>query len=246
MKNNETHIYKIFSKNQELYNVIATKTKYISKCRYNILKQNDKNCLSYKIFIDDFDYILLETINDKTKDEIHNKILEHIEKFKPKTREYMGAVAEKYGYTVIKNVFAVGELHQSKFKFSHYDFYDNKFLYELKSRNIKSSDFYSGIINVCKLVDNNIIFVFKYTDGYFYLEYDKELFKTFGRNRQVNSQEVIEIPIRLLTKFNENDKIKIEKKYNEPEDDTNFKKLINQDIKLYENELLEKNRKLVI
>jgi hypothetical protein len=158
----------------------------------------------------------------------------------------MGAVAEKYGYTVIKNVFAVGELHQSKFKFSHYDFYDNKFLYELKSRNIKSSDFYTGIINVCKLVDNNIIFVFKYTDGYFYLEYDKELFKTFGRNRQVNSQEVIEIPIRLLTKFNENDKIKIEKKYNEPEDDTNFKKLINQDIKLYENELLEKNRKLVV
>lgn len=82
--------------------------------------------------------------------------------------------------------------------------------YELKARKVKKNQFDTTIIPASKL-DNldKGVFIFKYLDGVWYIEYDKELFKTFfvadvycdARYGNPNRPH-IHIPVSLLKPLN--------------------------------------------
>ena len=69
--------------------------------------------------------------------------------------------------------------------FSTQDFYSDKAVYELKSRNIKHNQYPTAIIgcNKCNLggedIDKELYFLFKYTDGLFYIKYDNNQFANY-------------------------------------------------------------------
>ena len=241
MNNYEKHyVFKIWDKkDNNVYDIISSKTSYISKIRHNTLKSTkNKDSTKYKIFNTNYDYLLLETVNNLSKNELHNRVVFFYEQHK--TKELMGAIAERDSYHIIKNIFATGQLCKSKYKYSHFDFYDELFLYELKSRTIHSNKYNTAIINTSKLIDRNLIIIFQYLDGYFYIRYDKNVFDTFERNYQVNNQEVINIPIQYLTRFNNDDKIILPRLYNERKDTSNKERLINEDNINYENTNIKK------
>jgi hypothetical protein len=89
-------------------------------------------------------------------------------------------------------------------------------VYELKSRNIRHNEYKTAIIGCNKAVlqpqdiGKNLYFLFNYTDGLYYIKYDKEVFDTFNkrmfcRNARNDcldkSSAVYDIPIDKLTKI---------------------------------------------
>lgn len=95
----------------------------------------------------------------------------------------------------------------------------NTIYVELKSRRIHHNLYPTAVIglnkvNFCNDLTKNYYFVFAYTDGLYYIKYEKDLFKTFsiepmkitfrkdvGRN-EIN--DVVHIPIKLLIKIENN------------------------------------------
>jgi len=84
---------------------------------------------------------------------------------------------------------------------------------ELKSRRISSSDYSTAIVglnkvNSCTDPNHKYYFFFKYTDGLFYIKYNKTLFDSFDRNMEYkrsdntdyarNASAIVYIPIQLL------------------------------------------------
>ena len=73
-------------------------------------------------------------------------------------------------------------------KFCKYDF-KGKNIYELKSRNIKHDHMQTTIFPVDKLnlpkdlEYEKYILLFKFTDGLYFIEYDKKIFDKFGVNK---------------------------------------------------------------
>ena len=138
---------------------------------------------------------------------------------------------ENHILTIAQNVFSK-DIKKSLYKFSKYDFFCNttKFIFELKSRRITHDQYPTAIINKCKFIYPNMILIFSYLDGLFYINYDEELFLLFETklqhiNNYSQTQEVIHIPSKYLTKFSIECKIELTAKY----DTTNFKKLVQQD-----------------
>ena len=138
---------------------------------------------------------------------------------------------ENYILTIAKNVFSK-DIKKSLYKFSKYDFFCNttKFIFELKSRRIAHDQYPTAIINKCKFVYPNMIIIFNYLDGLFYIDYDEDLFASFISTLQyingyTQTQEVIHIPSKYLTKFSIECKIKLTAKYSTQD----FNKLVQQD-----------------
>lgn len=134
----------------------------------------------------------------------------------------------------IQNVFSKN-IEKSKYKYSKYDYYDkqSKYIFELKTRRITHNQYPTALLNVCKINYKNLIIIYEYTDGLFYVVYDEELFNTFGSNLQrINGynqvQDVIHIPYQYLTKFTIDDKIELRAKYAT----TDFNDLIAEDDRL--------------
>lgn len=139
---------------------------------------------------------------------------------------------------IIQNVFSKN-IEKSKYKYSKYDYYDvkSKYIFELKTRRITHNQYPTALLNVCKINYKNLIVIYEYTDGLFYIKYDEELFNTFSSNLQrihgySQSQDVINIPYHFLTKFTIKDQIELTAKY----DTTDFNNLIAEDDRLF-NEL---------
>jgi hypothetical protein len=139
---------------------------------------------------------------------------------------------------IIQNVFSKS-IQKSKYKYSKYDYFDKqtKYIFELKTRRIRHDQYPTALLNVCKINYKNLIIIYEYTDGYFYIEYDEKLFNSFNTNLQhihnySQSQEVINIPYQYLTKFTIEDQIELTTKY----DTTDFNNLIHEDDRLF-NEL---------
>ena len=95
-------------------------------------------------------------------------------------------------------------------RFNKYDYLDDIYKYELKSRTNKYDDYPTTIIGLDK-VGINTIFLFYFTDGLYYIEYNKELFDTFEikdfvRNPRYGKidkpKQYIYIPIISLNKIN--------------------------------------------
>jgi len=64
-------------------------------------------------------------------------------------------------------------------KFCKYDAYGKVNKYEIKSRRNKKDAYPTTIIPVHKKVDGDLVFVFNFTDGLYYIKYDDEKFRTY-------------------------------------------------------------------
>jgi len=102
------------------------------------------------------------------------------------------------------------EIKQLKEKYSKYDFEDDIYKYELKSRNNNYSKFPTTLIPADKLVCKNIIFLFKFLDGLYFIEYDDYLFSSFSKSKFCREKrygyndkpkDYIFIPIECLKKI---------------------------------------------
>jgi len=151
-----------------------------------------------------------------------------------------GLIEERKLLPIFKNVFSPN-ICKSKYKYTKFDYYDveNELTYELKSRKINHNLYPTALINKCKLdIYPNLIIIYQYTDGLFYIQYEKQLFNTFKCSETFihnysGIQITIEIPYQQLIKFNENDKIELTKLYDNDKYKRIFKNLIEEDERLY-------------
>ena len=98
-------------------------------------------------------------------------------------------------------------------KYSRYDYVgEGGRKYELKTRRLTRNRFATTMLPLGKLLAENPtgnIFLFKYTDGLFYIPYDKETFSNFtiapycrqDREGFDTEQDYIYIPVNLLTQI---------------------------------------------
>jgi hypothetical protein len=71
-------------------------------------------------------------------------------------------------------------LTETKHKFCKYDAFSTTTKYEIKSRRCCYNTFLTTIIPVkVRNVTERLVFVFHFTDGLYYIVYDKDLFETF-------------------------------------------------------------------
>jgi len=70
------------------------------------------------------------------------------------------------------------DIKPTKGKYDRYDYLDNDYNYELKSRTNEYNKYPTTLIGLDK-IDNNTIYLFYFTDGLYFIEYNKELFDTF-------------------------------------------------------------------
>jgi len=95
-------------------------------------------------------------------------------------------------------------------KYNKYDYIDNDYKYELKSRRNKYNQYPTTLIGYDKLTNSKTIFLFNFIDGLYYINYEKELFDTFEKKpfvrnyRGVNDikKDYLFIPIEYLIKIN--------------------------------------------
>jgi hypothetical protein len=114
---------------------------------------------------------------------------------------------------ILKRYFEDNEIKKSEGQFCGYDFIGaglTNMKYELKSRRCAFDKYDTTIIptHKCK-VGQNICFIFKFTDGLYYIYYDKDLFDEFKtkkvsvfRNGYWNPSALhLEIPTNLLVRI---------------------------------------------
>jgi hypothetical protein len=86
---------------------------------------------------------------------------------------------------IIRNAFESNDIKMPKNKYSSYNYIDDKkeVLYELKARTNKYNAYPTTMIQEDKVLNTHYkqIFLFKFTDGLYYIEYDPELFNTFEK-----------------------------------------------------------------
>lgn len=120
-----------------------------------------------------------------------------------------GKEAERVVLPIIQKFFN-RDIKQSVGKYCKYDFEDNEFKYELKSRNNTKDKFDTTLIGADKIVDSKIIFLFNFLDGLYYIEYNEEVFNTFGKSMFCREKregyndkpkDYIFIPVNLLKKI---------------------------------------------
>ena len=73
-------------------------------------------------------------------------------------------------------------IQKTKNKFCYYDAYSNNTKYEIKSRRCRYETYSTTIIPTHKVKENEndkVVFVFHFTNGLYYIVYNKELFATF-------------------------------------------------------------------
>jgi len=94
-------------------------------------------------------------------------------------------------------------------QYDKYDFYDEKTNYELKSRTNTYAKYPDTMITMNKCCncdkDKDLILLFNFTDGLYYIQFDEEKFKPYRRqmfsraDREDDEKEHIYIPIGDLT-----------------------------------------------
>jgi len=103
-------------------------------------------------------------------------------------------------------------LKETPLKFAPYDYEGTKASYELKSRNNTYSKYPTTCIGTDKIKSDHHkdqVFIFHFTDGDYYIRYDKKLFDTFEtknfRRYRIGHRDVEKlytyIPIECLTKI---------------------------------------------
>jgi hypothetical protein len=113
---------------------------------------------------------------------------------------------------IITKYFNDGVITKAASPYSKYDFKGDKCYYELKSRNCSYNTYPTTIIPASKIMkDNKEYFLFSFTDGLYYIEYDETVFSAFSIGSFVRNQRVdyndkkslyYYIPIEKLIKIN--------------------------------------------
>jgi hypothetical protein len=94
-------------------------------------------------------------------------------------KDYLfGKEKEKEVLEIIKIKFE-NNIIQSTNNFERYDFKGDKYYYELKSRNNTYSAYPTTLIEKAKIINDNIIFLFNFTDGLYYIRYSEKKFSKF-------------------------------------------------------------------
>ena len=74
------------------------------------------------------------------------------------------------------------EICKSEGRYAKSDFYDDEYYYEMKSRTIAYQKYPTTMITEDKFRDDKkLILLFNFTDGLYYIEYDKEKFEKYER-----------------------------------------------------------------
>jgi hypothetical protein len=85
------------------------------------------------------------------------------------------------------------EIKQYKEQYSKFDFFDEEYDYELKSRTNKYKTYPTTMITANKVSgDKKKIFLFYFTDGLYFIEYNKEVFDKY--ELKMFSRSGLEIP----------------------------------------------------
>jgi len=93
----------------------------------------------------------------------------------------------KFGFKNEKDTIHIIRLYfqdniQKMKRYDKYDFMGESCYYELKSRRNKYLDYPTTLIPSDKIDDTkNIIFIFNFIDGLYYIKYNKEIFDTFEK-----------------------------------------------------------------
>jgi len=100
------------------------------------------------------------------------------------------------------------DLEETKGKWTKYEFYNDKSIFELKSRKNTKTRYPTTLLTCNKVVSEDgkdLIFLFKFTDELCYIKYDSDLFSTFERrlfsriDQTFDEKEYFYIPIECLT-----------------------------------------------
>lgn len=89
-----------------------------------------------------------------------------------------GIEQQKIVLPIIKQFFNRNIIEHTS-QYAKYDFSDDQYDYELKSRTNTLNRYPTTMITLNKLQDKPLILLFKFTDRLAYIEYDKTLFDTF-------------------------------------------------------------------
>ena len=74
------------------------------------------------------------------------------------------------------------DIKKSEDKYAKSDYYDNDFYYEMKSRTNAYKKYPTTMITEDKIrEDKKLILLFNFTDGLYYIEYNKEKFANYER-----------------------------------------------------------------
>lgn len=125
----------------------------------------------------------------------------------------LGLAKEKEVFDLLKKYFNCPDLKKDSDKFGRMDFYDSNTNIELKSRRVPFNKYHTTIISqskieYCKGFDKTNYFVFCFTDGIYYIEYQKEIFDLFEVRKESIYRDGIEekkinchIPTKYLIKI---------------------------------------------
>lgn len=129
---------------------------------------------------------------------------------KEKEDEVLNLIKKRFNENIIK----------SSYRYEKYDYKDDNYYYELKSRNNKYSDYPTTLIEKAKIFTDNIIFLFNFTDGLYYIRYSEKKFskfecKEFCRHKRFDYNDkprpYYYIPIEKLKKVEIYETVNIEK-----------------------------------
>ena len=121
-----------------------------------------------------------------------------------KANRDFGLASEKVVIKQLKEYFNE-DIKSTIERFCPYDAYSENYKYEIKTRRNKYSTYPTTIISLTKInTEGNLRFVFSFTDGLYYIDYDKEIFLTFKVQDITIHKPVkhILIPIENLIKIN--------------------------------------------
>jgi len=127
-----------------------------------------------------------------------------------KTDLEFGLMRENDVLEKIKIFFNDETIRKTTDKYCKFDFVSATCKYELKSRKNTYRAYPTTIIHCHKIIDGKQIFLFNFTDGLYYIEYDKKTFDKFNifemtdyrAGRYGQTANHYSIPIELLKKIN--------------------------------------------
>lgn len=124
--------------------------------------------------------------------------------------DYLFGLGKENEILPVIRTFFKRDIEKSTSKFEKFDYKDDKYKYELKSRKNEYNKYPTTIICNDKVITDKLIFLFNFTDGLYYIKYSKSKFdkfekKLFVRNKRSDFKDLekdyIFIPIEKLKKI---------------------------------------------
>lgn len=125
-----------------------------------------------------------------------------------------GKQSEEEVLPIIRKYFNDDNIQQTTDKFCKFDYFSDNVLFELKSRNLRHNTYNTTLIGLDKTINNNkdneVIFLFKFVDGLYFIKYNKKVFDAFEIKRFVRDPRsgykdipklYLYIPVENLTKI---------------------------------------------